>query len=120
MSDLSFETLPVLDEPALDELREMLGEALAEITDSFVQGLAAEVQAVEAALGQGAAALKAAAHSLKGSSGNMGARRLSGLAAAIERAAIEGRLADGAALVPQLQPLADLTRQALAAYMARP
>lgn len=120
MSDTSYQALPLLDEPALNELKDMLGEALAEITDSFLDGLDAEVAAIVAALPAGGMALKAAAHSLKGSSGNLGARRLAGLASAIEKGAMDGRTADCMALGPDLAPVSAATRQAIVEYMARP
>ena len=118
MSVSAFQDLPLLDEPALNELREMLEDALSEITDSFLDGLDGEVAAVQGSLAQGGVALKASAHSLKGSSGNLGARRLAGLAAALEKAGMEGRMADAETLMPLLPPLAAETRDALRAYMA--
>jgi HPt (histidine-containing phosphotransfer) domain-containing protein len=120
MSDTAYQALPLLDEPALNDLKDMLGEALREISDSFLEGLDAEVAAIEAALATGGMPLKAAAHSLKGSAGNLGARRLAGLSSAIEKAAMDGRLADCQVLVPGLKAVALETRQAIDGYMAKP
>jgi HPt (histidine-containing phosphotransfer) domain-containing protein len=120
MSDTSYQALPLLDEPALNDLKDMLGDALREISDSFLEGLDGEVAAIEAAVSAGGMPLKAAAHSLKGSAGNLGARRLAGLASAIEKAAMDGRNADYLALVPDLKPVAAVTREAIDAYMAQP
>jgi len=117
---MSYQALPLLDEPALNDLKDMLGEALREISDSFLEGLDAEVAAIEDALSAGGMPLKAAAHSLKGSAGNLGARRLAGLSSAIEKAAMDGRAADYQALVPDLRSVASVTRQAIDAYMAQP
>lgn len=120
MSDTSYQALPLLDEPALNDLKDMLGDALREISDSFLEGLDAEVGAIEAALTEGGMPLKAAAHSLKGSAGNLGARRLAGLSSAIEKAAMDGRLADCLTMAPDLKPTAAQTRAAIDAYMAQP
>jgi len=120
MSDISYQTLPLLDEPALDELKDMLGDALVEISDSFLEGLDAEVAAIEGALTNGGVSLKAAAHSLKGSAGNLGARRLAGLSSAIEKAAMDGRTADCQILVPGLRAVALVTREAIGLYMSQP
>lgn len=119
MSDSSADATPLLDEAALNDLRDMLEDALTEIVDSFLDGLDAEVSAIELALGQGEAAVRAAAHSLKGSAGNLGARHLAAQASAIEKAAMAGDLAFCQGALPALRALADDTRTALRTYMAR-
>lgn len=119
MSDTPFDSQPVLDDAVLDELKDMLDDALSEIVVGFLGGLDAEVQAIEQALAPGGAALRAAAHSLKGSAGNLGARRLAALASAVEKAALAGDAATCQALVPGLRAVADDSRQALTAYLER-
>lgn len=109
-----------LDISALNELKDMLGDALAEIAESFLEGLDAEVGAIQQALGVDAAAVRAAAHSLKGSAGNMGARVLAGLAAKVEKSAVEGDLAGCAVLIADLPAVAAQARQALRGYIAQP
>lgn len=109
-----------LDVAALNDLKDMLGEALAEIAESFLEGLSAEVVAIEQALAQGAPAIRAAAHSLKGSAGNMGARVLAQAASAIEKAAVEGDVARCADLTRALPAVAEQARHALTAYLAQP
>ncbi len=109
-----------LDIAALNDLRDMLGEALAEIAESFLAGLDGEVGAIQQTLDKDAAAVRAAAHSLKGSAGNMGARVLAVLAAQIEKSAAEGDLARCAALTADLPAAAAQARQALLGYIARP
>lgn len=111
---------PILDIEALNDLKDMLAEALTEIADTFLDGLDAEVEAVSAGIQASGPAARAAAHSLKGSAGNMGSKALSMQAAAIEKAAVEGDLARCQALFPQLKLLADETRVALKAYLAQP
>lgn len=120
MSDTSFESQPLLDEEALNELKDMLEEALAEIVDSFLAGLDAEVAAIDQAFSEGHMAVRAAAHSLKGSAGNLGARRLAALASTIEKTALAGDVGTCQTLMPALRTLADASRQGLTAYMARP
>jgi len=109
----------ILDVAALNDLKDMLGEALAEIADSFLGGLDGEVGAIQQALGADAVAIRAAAHSLKGSAGNMGVRVLAQLASAIEKAAMEGDVARCAALAQGLPEVATQARLALAAYIAQ-
>lgn len=108
-----------LDIAALNDLKDMLGDALAEIAESFLEGLDGEVEAIERALGADAPAVRAAAHSLKGSAGNMGAKALAALASQIEKTAVEGDMARCAALFGRLPALAADARQALQAYLAQ-
>lgn len=111
---------PLLDIDALNDLKDMLAEALTEIADTFLEGLDAEVDAVGAGILAGGPAARAAAHSLKGSAGNLGGRALALQASAIEKAAVEGDLARCQTLFPALQALAGQTRDALKAYLAQP
>jgi HPt (histidine-containing phosphotransfer) domain-containing protein len=111
---------PLLDIDALNDLKDMLAEALTEIADTFLDGLDAEVEAVSAGIRASGPAARAAAHSLKGSAGNLGGRALAMQASAIEKAAVDGDLATCEALYPALQTLAGQTREALKAYLAQP
>lgn len=110
----------LLDVDALNDLKDMLAEALTEIALTFLDGLDAEVEAVATGIRTGATAARAAAHSLKGSAGNLGGRALAAQASAIEKAALDGDLARCQALYPTLQALADQTRVALKGYLAQP
>lgn len=111
---------PLLDVDALNDLKDMLAEALTEIADTFLSGLDAEVEAVGTGMQTSLQAARAAAHSLKGSAGNLGGRALAQQASAIEKAAVEGDLAHCQALYPALQAVAAQTRDALKAYLAQP
>ena len=111
---------PLLDIDALNDLKDMLAEALTEIADTFLDGLDAEVEAVGAGIRASGPAARAAAHSLKGSAGNLGGRALASQASAIEKRALDGDLAACEALYPQLQILAGQTREALKVYLAQP
>lgn len=106
----------LLDLNTLNDLRDMLGDSLSEIAVSFLDGLDAEVQRVVAT--QGTDAMQAAAHSLKGSSGNMGAAQLAAEAAAIEKLAHAADWAQAASRLDSLKTLAAATHQALTRYLA--
>jgi PAS domain S-box-containing protein len=94
---------PTIDTSVLDGLRELREpdepDPVAELIDLFLRDTPARVQSMEAAVREShAAALKEAAHSLKGSSNNLGARRLSKLCADLEQSAKDGNLGDSARL----------------------
>ena len=110
---------PTLDTAALNDLKGMLGDALIEIAESFLEGLDNDVANIQLA-GADPVALGAAAHSLKGSAANMGARALADLASAIERSAGDRDMARCADLVVGLSETAHHARIALAAYIAQP
>lgn len=120
MSSSPSVNLAVLDLVALDDLKDMLSEALSEIIQSFLDGLADEVASVGRGLGGDAAAVRAAAHSLKGSAGNLGAKALSHLASDMEKHALAGDLAACRALMPELEHGAAQARAALLDYISRP
>lgn len=119
MSDID---APHVDTGTVARLRE-LGEATGEPT--FVSGLIDEFEASSAQrLRDGARqlaesdldALERAGHSLKGSSGTIGAMRVRELSAELERAAREGDTATCAQLVTALEAALPLAVQALRAY----
>ncbi|MFM7103338.1 MAG: response regulator, partial [Verrucomicrobiota bacterium] len=86
------ETLPVLDLAALEALR-VPGDpaALGELVELFLVDAPRRVAALAAACGgRDREAARVAAHTLKGSAGNLGARRLAARAAEAEVAAREG------------------------------
>jgi len=107
-----------LDVAALNDLKGMLGDALIEIAESFLEGLDGDVAKIQSS-SDDPVALGAAAHSLKGSAANMGARALAGLASAIEKTAGDGDLAQCADLVRGLPEAAAHAREALATYIAQ-
>jgi CheY-like chemotaxis protein len=93
----------VIDTSVLAGLRELREpdepDPLGELIDLFFKDTPARVQDMQAAISRSdAPALKEAAHSLKGSSNNIGARRLSRLCGDLERLAKEERLAEAAKL----------------------
>lgn len=119
MTDHNAPTPEPLDLAALDDLKDMLAEALNEIIDSFLDGLDAELAAIAAATDVDATATRSAAHALKGSAGNLGARVLAGLASDIEKSAMAGDMARCKQLLPALTTAAADARTALTAYAAQ-
>jgi HPt (histidine-containing phosphotransfer) domain-containing protein len=94
------------------------GEAdpVAELIDLFLQDMPKHTKKMAEALGkEDAAALKGAAHSLKGSAKNMGVTRLAQLCAELETLAREGNLAEAPKLIEAITAEFEIARQALEA-----
>jgi HPt (histidine-containing phosphotransfer) domain-containing protein len=82
-----------LDGDILDELRVIMGDDFAGLLNTFIQDSTQRIAAVEREYAaNNATALRAAAHSFKGSSSNMGAHRLALLCRQIEDSALAGDL----------------------------
>lgn len=80
-----------LDQDILDELRIVMGNEFSALLQTFVQDSKQRVLAIQRELtAQDAVGLRAAAHSFKGSSSNMGARQLAQLCKQIEESALAG------------------------------
>jgi HPt (histidine-containing phosphotransfer) domain-containing protein len=97
---------PALDPAALASLRELGGEDDPQFLDRLLQQFLQEAREGLAALGEAferadAAALTRTAHSLKGSAGNAGALRMSGLCERMEARGRAGALQDVAPLLAQ-------------------
>lgn len=116
MTTNEFAAIDVLDLAALNELRAMLDDALADIVRGFLLGLDADVAAVTDAADLGA--VKTAAHSLRGSAGNLCARQLAAVASALETAAQHGDAARCQALSPVLAAAAQRAREGFEGYWA--
>lgn len=119
MTDHNTPTPETLDLAALDDLKDMLAEALDEIIDGFLVGLDAEVAAISGAIDVDAKATRSAAHALKGSAGNLGARVLASLSSDLEKSAMAGDMARCRQLLPALATAATDARKALTAYAAQ-
>jgi HPt (histidine-containing phosphotransfer) domain-containing protein len=92
-----------LDGDILDELRVIMGNDFAGLLNTFIQDSTQRVAAVEREFAAGnAIGLRAAAHSFKGSSSNLGAHQLAHLCRLIEDLALAGDLAACAAPVGEL------------------
>jgi HPt (histidine-containing phosphotransfer) domain-containing protein len=106
-----------IDRSLLAELSEMLGPRLETIIETFVTHLDGHLASIREALDAGdMAALRAAAHRLKGSAGSIGALALSDVAARLEHAAADG---DGVAVAAHAAPLEDTARDAVLALRSR-
>jgi HPt (histidine-containing phosphotransfer) domain-containing protein len=110
-------TFDVLDLSTLQELHAVLEDALLEIVQAFLEGLDTETAAIMQACEQDANSLRRSAHSLKGSSANMGAKALSDICGQIERQAYQGNIDACCQLFPALQQLKEQTKLALHAYV---
>ncbi|AWI80397.1 hypothetical protein CEW87_14130 [Parazoarcus communis] len=109
---------PILDLPALDELHQLLGADLCDIAAQLLAQLPAQFDDVCAASAAGDfVALRSAAHSIKGSVGNMGGVALSRAAAALEKAALQHDAALVARLMEQIRSLLPETLVAFKAFV---
>ncbi len=84
--------LPVLDASVIDSLREIMEDDFHDLLETYLGDAVLRMRAIEeAARREDADALRKAAHSFKGSSGNIGARQLSELCRQVEEAAAQGK-----------------------------
>jgi diguanylate cyclase (GGDEF)-like protein len=103
-----------LDQAVFEKLHEVLGPALQHTVALFLEDTPVYLEQLEQALKEGDAdAARAMAHSIKGSSGNLGAVNLAQYAKEVEELAIEQQLAD---IVP-LQPRLHQAYEAVAAVL---
>ncbi len=94
---------PVLDDSVLDELREVLGDEVDKIVQVYLEDAPRLIAQLErAAVGNDPIALRVAAHTLKSSSANVGARTLSDAARDLEHGARDGTLGQPEALVARI------------------
>ncbi len=106
--------LPVLDHRVLKELRDNIGGNLAGLFDVFLEDIPAYIRAVEKSIADGdAAALVEAAHAIKGSCGNIGAKRLAEVARLLERKGRQGVVHEVEELVSALRTELDEVKDAL-------
>lgn len=114
----------VLDQTVLNRLRDWRQpnepDPVAELIDLFLQDMPRHTEKMEEAVAQrDAPALRQAAHSLKGSSKNLGAIRLAEVCASLEAQAKTGDLATAPHLLAELKREFEATRQALEAEKRR-
>jgi diguanylate cyclase (GGDEF)-like protein len=114
-SQLALPVVPVhendgnpLDEAVFDKLREILGPALLQTVTPFLEDTPGYLSQMQLGLGEGDAdTVRAAAHSIKGSAGNLGATTLAQLAKEAEEHAIERRLEEVRPLMSRLSQAFD-------------
>jgi histidine phosphotransfer protein HptB len=93
-----------LDREILEELRVVMGNEFSGLLQTFIQDSAQRVAAIRRELdAANAVGLRAAAHSFKGSSSNMGARQLAQLCKQIEELSLAGDIVSCAPLVGELE-----------------
>jgi HPt (histidine-containing phosphotransfer) domain-containing protein len=108
-----------LDGNILDELRVIMGDDFAGLLQTFIQDSTQRVAAVEREFAAGdAVGLRAAAHSFKGSSSNLGAHQLAHLCRQIEDLALAGDLGACATPVGELSAEFDAVKRELDGLMA--
>lgn len=111
---------PVLDPAAIGELRAGGDEFFREIADLFCSETPAQIGRIGRALQSGELdAVRREAHSLKGSSLSMGARRISALCIAIEEAAKQDATARALKFASDLSVAFERVREALQAELKR-
>lgn len=94
----------MLDQEAVNELRMVMGEGFTALVDAFEADSHRRLGSLRAALASADRdGAREAAHSLKGSSLNVGARALASVALAAEQAARDGRLEEVAALLVDIE-----------------
>jgi CheY-like chemotaxis protein/HPt (histidine-containing phosphotransfer) domain-containing protein len=114
----------VLDPTVIAGLRELREpnqpDPLKELIDLFLRDARPRLQKMEAALVEkDSAKLAAAAHSLKGSASNLGARRLSSLCATLENHAKSGDLPEAANILLDVKSEFDLVEETLVTEMQK-
>lgn len=114
----------ILDPGALEGLREMSagdgGAFFRELVEIFLQDTPARIAEIEAGLATGdSKALARAAHSIKGSSGNFGAARLSDAARQIEQLGRQEQFAQVPAEMLRLRSEYDRVEAALKLELSR-
>jgi HPt (histidine-containing phosphotransfer) domain-containing protein len=110
--------MPTLDVRVLGILRNLQSpgepDIVAQLTDLYLQELPARMVRLGQAIERGdASELAKAAHSLKGSSANMGARRVAQLCLDLENKGKTGELAGAADMFAQLEKEIESARVAL-------
>jgi PAS domain S-box-containing protein len=110
----------ILDKSMLASIRELQNEGepdfLSELVDIFIRDSTVTFAKIEATLEAGdAEGLKRAAHSIKGSSGNLGGRQLYEMCGQVEQLAGGNKLDQVKPLMPELQRLYQKTCEALLA-----
>ncbi|MEO6353318.1 MAG: response regulator, partial [Burkholderiaceae bacterium] len=97
-----------LDRAVFDKLREILGPALQHAVTPFLEDVPIYLDQLEHAIGQrDAEAARAAAHTIKGCSSNLGATNLTRCAKSIEELALKQQINEIRLLLPQLRSAFD-------------
>lgn len=107
-----------LDMDLVTELRDIMADGFVALVDSFQRDTEQRLADIrEACVAGEYERLRQLAHSLKGSSGNLGAREVAAACLAIENALKEGQTAQLGALVDTLVHSSEVALQALRALV---
>jgi diguanylate cyclase (GGDEF)-like protein len=108
MADLAENGYNPLDRTVFDKLREVLGPALQQAVTPYLEDTPAYLDQMEKAVNQNdAESARAAAHTIKGSSGNLGAAVMAQLAKEAEELAQNQQIGEIGSLLPQLRSAFD-------------
>jgi two-component system, sensor histidine kinase and response regulator len=123
-ADAAYQEEAPLDDGVLAGLRELQGDdetdIVAELAGMFLDDARSGIQALEEAVDEGdAPAVSRVAHTLKGSSGNIGARRMSNLCAQLEDAGASGDFDRSPELLDRLREEFGRVERALGAEVDR-
>lgn len=111
---------PVVDETTLEGVREIMEDAFGSLIESYLEEAASLFEDLSAASRAGNAdGLSRAAHSLKSSSANIGAMRLSEVARVLEFKGRAGDIADAAPLVDKARNELEAVAIVLQSYALR-
>lgn len=107
-----------INQAHLDMLKEVIGDDLKEILQTFIETAPQIVADMQTALNNGSPDdLRLHAHTLKGSSANVGATRLSDLSLLVENRAKAGEMTEAAPHVETILAETDTVLNFLKAYM---
>lgn len=104
-----------LNRAAIENLRELGGdEMLVELTEMFIDDAASSLSALKKSVEHGdTTRVERVAHTLKGSSGNMGATRMADICSELEQAGASKDMADAPAQLERLEAEFERVRLAL-------
>jgi two-component system sensor histidine kinase/response regulator len=115
------ETEEPLERAVVENLRELGGqEMLSELSEMFLNGASSALRDLKEAIqSEESPSVERTAHTLKGSSGNMGAKRMAELCAELQDAGTSGDLSCAPELLERLEAEFERVRPALEAELAR-
>lgn len=106
----------VLDREIFSRLRTLLGPALRNSIEHFIEDTPVYLKQLETAYGQQALeTVQSCAHSIKGSSGHLGLKQLGQLAKQVEQLIAAGQPTEIASVIPQLRAAFEMASEALQA-----
>ncbi len=95
-----------VDIEALRELKEIMEDQFVTLVETFLEDSATRMNEIEAAIAAGDAdGLRSAAHSLKGSSSNLGISSMADVLFKLESMGRDGTTDGGEALIPEVRTL---------------